>query len=110
MSDEIKIGDRVTCQSWGGDAYVVERIARGTAFFQGGGFWRLSSLSKVTQHPATDTERQAREFWERVYFDHRPRVSHGEVIHQRLVTPEEIAANHADAALAEWRKRWQKEG
>lgn len=60
----------------------------------------------ATPQPA-DTERQAREFWERVLCECLVRLDNEDM-------PVEVSVSGscelADAALAEWRKRWQKEG
>lgn len=87
MSRQVEFEEYATCENCG---------EKGAYDFMGDILCEKCSKSDqmgAVQNP--DTERQAREFWERVYCA---------AIKSAYLS--KSATNIADAALAEWRKRW----
>jgi hypothetical protein len=52
-SQSPSVGDTVSGAKWGTDTAVIERIENGTAFFVGGGFWKLDHLIVIRKESNT---------------------------------------------------------
>lgn len=69
----------------------------------------LKNWHGLAKQPS-DTERQAQAFWERAYLERRSSVTARAMKEtlgdKRVIPAEQVCAEEADAALAEWRKRW----